>query len=96
MPKQTQSFHNSTDAPFFLNLELSTARFRLDPGKELVLHYDTEGRPQDSHGSPLRVELIQGADGAELVIWTYEHQMFHPDGRVAARDYGRSGGPLSL
>ncbi|WP_340318034.1 hypothetical protein [Rhizorhabdus argentea] len=51
MAKQKQTFHNPTDTTLFLNLELSTARFRLDPGEELILHYDTDDGPQDWHGS---------------------------------------------
>ena len=40
MQKLKQSFHNSTDRPQFINLELSTGRFRLNPNEELILFYD--------------------------------------------------------
>jgi hypothetical protein len=87
MAKLKQTFHNSGDVPFFVNLELSTSRFRLNPGEELILLYDPADRAVDDYGAALRIELIPGADGPELVIWTQEQEMFCPDGRTAAKDY---------
>lgn len=91
MAKLKQTFHNPGDAPLFVNLELSTARFRLDPGEELILLYDPADRVVDDHGAALRIELIQGADGPELVVWTHEQEMFFPDGQTAPMHYGRAG-----
>ncbi len=90
MPKLKQTFHNPTGAPFFLNLELSTSRFRLNPGEELILLYDADGRPVDEHGAAVRIELVNGPDGPELTICTSEQGLFHPDGSPAALDYGRA------
>ena len=89
MVKLKQTFHNPTDAPIFVNLELSTSRFRLDPGTELILLYNPADRAADEHGAALRIEIIRGADGPELVIWTAEDEMFYPDGRIAPKEYGR-------
>lgn len=85
-----ESFHNPGNSPFFINLELATSRFRLDPGEELILLYDSAEGAVDEHGAALRIEIIQGEDGPELVIWTAEQEMFLPDGRTAPRDYGRA------
>lgn len=89
MAKLKQTFHNPGDTPVFVNLELSTSRFRLGPGEELILLYEPAERA-DEHGSALRIEVIQGADGPELVVWTVEQEMFFPDGTAAPRDYGRA------
>jgi len=84
-----QSFHNSTDRPQFINLELSTSRFRLNPNEELILFYDpTDDRNEG--GAPLRIDFIAGHDGIELCVWTDEDEMFFPDGRPAPLDYGRA------
>jgi hypothetical protein len=90
MAKLKQTFHNPGDAPLFLNLELSTSRFRLGPGEELILLYDPADRAVDQHGASLRIEVMQGADGPELVVWTAEEEMFLPDGQRAPKDYGRA------
>jgi hypothetical protein len=90
MAKLKQTFHNPTDAPFFVNLELSTSRFRLAPGAELILFYDPTDRPADDHGAVLRIELIRGADGPELIVWTAEDEMFYPSGEAAPLDFGRA------
>ena len=83
-----QSFQNKTDRPQFINLELSTARFRLNPHDELVLFYDAD-KVQDELGATLRVEFIASDDGIELCVWTNEVEMFFPDGRRAPQDFGR-------
>lgn len=82
-----QSFQNKTDRPQFIFLELSTARFRLNPNQELVLFYDSD-KVQDQLGAALRIELVPSYGEIELVVWTHEDQMFFPDGRPAPRDYG--------
>ncbi len=88
MAKLKQTFHNPTDAPLFVNLELSTSRFRLAPGAELILFYDPTDRAADEHGSALRIEVVQGGNGLELVIWTAEEKLFHPNGEQAPLDFG--------
>ena len=90
MTKLKQTFHNPTDAPIFVNLELSTSRFRLVAGADLILFYDPTERPADEHGAVLRVEVIQGPDGPELVIWTAEDEMFYPNGEAAPLDFNRA------
>jgi hypothetical protein len=90
MAKLKQAFHNPGDAPLFLNPELSTSRFRLNPGEELILHYDPTDRPMDMHGAALRIEMIQDADSPELIIWTAEQEMFFPNGEQAPEDYDRA------
>lgn len=81
-----QTFRNATRRDQIINLELSTARFRMRPGEALVLHYDPD-EEQDEFGAALRVELIDSGDGLELVVWTCEDEMFFPDGRPAPRNY---------
>jgi hypothetical protein len=90
MAKLKQTFHNPGDAPIFVNLELSTSRFRLNPGEELILFYDPSDRPVDEHGAALRIGMIQGADGPELVVWTAEDEMFLPSGETAPKNYDRA------
>ena len=90
MAKLKQKFHNPTDAPLFVNLELSTSRFRLAPRSALILFYDPTDGPADDHGAVLRIEVIRGGDGPELVIWTAEHEMFYPNGEAAPLDFGRA------
>jgi hypothetical protein len=86
MQKLKQSFQNRTDRPQFINLELSTARFRLNPNEELVLFYESD-RVQDALGATLRTELITNGDQLELVVWTHENQMFFSDGRPAPHEF---------
>jgi len=89
MQRLRQSFQNNTDRPQFINLELSTARFRLNPKEELILFYDAD-EEQDELGAALRIEFVAGWDGIELCVWTAEVEMFFPDGRPAPLDYGRA------
>ena len=86
MARLKQSFQNKTDGAQIINLELSTARFRLEPGQELILHYDSDD-VQDDLGAALRIELISSGDAVELVVWTHEDEMFFQDGRSAPRNY---------
>jgi hypothetical protein len=81
-----QSFQNKTDRPQFINLELSTARFRLDSGDELILFYDADGVMDDA-GAALRIEFIMSWESVELVVWTNEDQMFFPDGSPAPQNF---------
>ncbi len=90
MKKLKQTFANPTKLPIFLNLELSTSRFRLNPGEELILLYDPADRASDANGSALRIEVIPDCDIIELVIYTAESMMFHPDGREASMDFGHA------
>jgi hypothetical protein len=87
MTKLKQTFANPTRSPIFLNLELSTARYRLNPGEELILFYDPTDRPSDDNGSALRIEIILECASFELAIYTAESAMFYPDGREAPRDF---------
>lgn len=87
MTKLKQTFANPTRSPIFLNLELSTARFRLNPGEELILLYDPSDRPSDDNGSALRIEIIPECSATELAIYTAESVMFYPDGREAPQDF---------
>jgi hypothetical protein len=80
--KARLSLANTTDRPQFISLELSTARFRLDPGEEAILAYDAT-ETQDGHGSVLRIEFVDG----ELVIWTGEDTLLSPDGTPQPRNY---------
>jgi hypothetical protein len=90
MAKLQQTFHNPGDTPLFLNLELSTSRFRLNPAEELILFYDPTDCPVDEHGAALRIEIIRGADGPESVIWANEQEIFFPNGKAAPKDYNRA------
>ena len=89
MTRLKQSLHNPTDKPQFINLELSTARYRLDPGRDLILHYDPADRPADEHGAALRIEFVVVDGGVELVVWTNEDQLFFSDGSPAPQNFDR-------
>jgi len=86
MARLTQSFENRSDKPQFIMLELSTARFRLGPGEELILHYNSED-VQDQRGSSLRVDLVEAGDYVEMSVWTHEDEMYLPDGSPAPTNY---------
>lgn len=90
MAKLKQTFQNRTNRPLFLNLELSTSRFRVNPGETVVLHYDPSHSVYNDDDASLRIELVRGADGDELVIWTSEHEIFKPDGTKVPLDFGRA------
>jgi len=90
MAKLKQTFRNNTDRPMFVNLELSTSRFRLAPGEELILFYDPADGAVDEHDATLQVGLVPGSDGVELVVWTVEDTLLRPDGSAAPLDYGRA------
>ena len=81
-----QSFRNKTDKPQFINLELSTSRYRLNPNEELILFYDADQEWGDA-GAALSIEFITVYDRLELVIWTGEVDMFFADGRTAPQDF---------
>ena len=83
-----QSFRNDTDEDQFITLELSTARYRLRPGEELILFYDPS-HIQDEHGASLRTEFASGLDGVEIAVWTHENQLMRPDGTPAREDFTR-------
>ena len=83
-----QSFQNKTNRPWFLNLELSTARFRLNPGDELIVLYGSS-EVQDNLGAALRTEIVQDGDRLELVVWTSAAEVFTADGRPAPQDFDR-------
>lgn len=86
MARLKQVFKNATGTSLILFLELSTARFRMAPGEELMLFYDDDAYT-DGIGAPLRIEYT--LDGAEpqIVIYTHEDTMFLPDGSEAETNY---------
>lgn len=86
MARLPQSFQNHTDRPQFIMLELSTARFRLGPGEELILRYNSDDL-QDQRGSALKVDLVAAGDYVEISVWTHEDEMYLPDGSPAPRNY---------
>ncbi len=86
--KLRQSFVNSSGAPQFITLELSTSRFRLEPGQEALLYYDSAD-VQDELGSALRIEFVDG----ELIVWTHEEDLFAPDGRPLPHNYDLAEAP---
>lgn len=88
MTKLKQTFANPTRSAIFLNLELSTSRFRLNPGEELILFYDPADRASDANGSALRIEVIPDCDTIELAIYTAETTLYYPDGREASMNFG--------
>jgi len=86
MARLKQAFKNSTDGPLIIFLELSTSRYRLAPGEELVLFYDSHdcGNGPDM---PLSIECaIEGAN-PHITIWTQENTMFRSDGTEADMDF---------
>lgn len=85
--KLKQTFANPTKSPIFLSLELSTSRFRLNPGEELILLYDPADRASDANGSALRIEVIPDCAIIELAIYTAETKLFYADGREAPMDF---------
>jgi len=87
--KLKQSFQNKTDRPQFITLELSTFRYRLNPGEELVLLYDAD-KVQDGLGAALRIEIYTDGDQIELIVWTQEVQMFFADGLPAPQDHNHT------
>ena len=89
MKKLKQSFQNKTDRPQFITLELSTFRYRLNPGDELVLFYDAD-KVQDGLGAALRIEIYTDGDHIELIVWTHEVEMFFPNGLPAPQDYNQT------
>ena len=72
----------------FIFLELSTARYCLFPGQELLLCYDSDDTK--SNGGPVAVDLMQDGGDMTLVLWTGEDEMLHPDGQRAERCYDTS------
>jgi hypothetical protein len=68
---------------------LSTSRYCLKPGEELVLFYDPE-QVQDELGATLRIEIFTSLDQIELIVWTNEMEMFFADGRPAPQDFNQT------
>lgn len=82
---------NSTSQPQFVNFELSTHRYRLDPGQEIYFFYETDfPRPDEP---PLITDIIDHDGILEIVIWTNfgsEEGPFLQDGSEAMTDWGSS------
>jgi hypothetical protein len=87
MEKCKQIFRNNTGKPLIINLELSTARYRLKPNEELVFFFDPADDPHNEGSAALRIEFITDADELQVVLWTGEGLMFLPDGRPAPQDF---------
>jgi hypothetical protein len=79
-----QSFRNATDSDQIINLEPSSARFRLAAGAELLLLYDSADVVDDG-GAALSVEFARDGASIELIVWTFSDEMFFADGREAPR-----------
>ena len=86
MARLRQVFHNGSDTSLILFLELSTSRYRLAPGEQRTLVYESDDE-REGPGTPLRVEYM--LDGAEpqITIYTAEVCVFMPDGKKAELDY---------
>lgn len=89
MARLKHVIRNTSERPQFVTFELSTARYRLNPGEELFFYYETEfPRPNEP---PLITELIDNRDGLEIIIWTNfgsEEGPFLPNGEEAETDFG--------
>lgn len=67
MARAKHVIRNATDKPQFVTFELSTHRYRLNPGEELSFLYETEFvRPDEP---PLITDYVEGRHGTEIVIW---------------------------
>jgi hypothetical protein len=88
MARAKHVIRNSTDKPQFVNFELSTQRFRLNPGDELSFYYETEFARSDE--PPLITDYVEGVHGTEIVIWTNfgsEEGPFLPNGEEAITNW---------
>lgn len=86
MARMKQVFANCSDQSLVLFLEMSTARFRLEPGEEMILFYD-DAAHVDGPGAPLRIVYVIDGASPQITIYTDEDTMFLPDGTEAELDY---------
>ena len=88
MARAKHVIRNTTGNPQFVNFELSTHRYRLEPGDELSFYYETEFvRPDEP---PLITDYVDGVHGTEIVIWTNfgsEEGPFLPNGEEAITNW---------
>ena len=89
MTRLRQAFKNSTQRPLFIFLELSTSRYRLEPGEELILFYDSDDQG-NGPDTPLSIEYAMEGEYAHITIWTGEDAMFNLDGSEAELDFSLS------
>jgi hypothetical protein len=87
MKKCKQTFRNSTAGRLIINLELSTSRYRLKAGEELIHFFDPADDPHNEGSAALNIEFIATTDGLELVIWTKESELFLTSGCPAPQDF---------
>ena len=89
MTRLKHLIRNTTERPQFVTFELSTARYRLNPGQELFFYYEAEfPRPDEP---ALITEFIDNRDGLEITIWTNfgtEEGPFLTNGEEAITDFG--------
>jgi hypothetical protein len=82
---------NSTSQPQFVNFELSTQRYRLEPGQEMYFYYESDfPRPDEP---PLITDFIDNDGTIEIVIWINfgsEDGPFLQNGEEAMTDWDPS------
>lgn len=80
---------NRSSQPQFVNFELSTQRYRLEPGQEMYFFYESDfPRPDEP---PLITDFIDNDGIIEIVIWTNfgsEEGPFLQNGEEAMTDWG--------
>ena len=89
MARVKHLIRNATDSPQFVTFEVSTYRYRLNPGEEIFFYYPSEFPNPDE--PPLITEFV-GSDGEyETIIWInfgQEEGPFLPNGDKAVPDFG--------
>lgn len=86
MARLKQVFHNSSNQSLIIFLELSTSRYRIEPGAALTLYYDDRS-DADGAGAPLRIEYETDRGDPQLTVYTDEDTMFLANGAEADTDY---------
>ena len=77
----TQVFKNKTDKPIIIMLELSTARYRLAPGEELLLRYKPERVKYHPYDASIVIEFEDYQGGLGMVVHSQNDEMLGPDGQ---------------
>ncbi|RYD42526.1 MAG: hypothetical protein EOP63_12650 [Sphingomonadales bacterium] len=80
---------NSTGQSQFVNFELSTHRYRLEPGQEMYFFYESDFPQPDE--PPLITDFIDNDGIVEIVIWTNfgsEEGPFLQNGEEPMTDWG--------
>lgn len=86
MARLKQVFKNSSDRPLIIFLELSTARYRIPPGEELILFYDSDDEGNGPN-MPLSIEYAVEGQYPHITVWTRQDTMYLPDGTEARTNY---------